>query len=215
MDQHNNQLCDISALGGLTNLNYLRLYNNEICDISPISGLTNLAYLRLDSNPLNADAYCNYLPLIEANNPDIELIYDANPYPPEACGVANYTCSGFDPPMDNGPVTVKKNRALPLKAELLDENGTPMTDADIVALPVLQVIYNPTAGGDPIDATDAALPAGEGTEGNQCEFADGKWRFNLKTKNYTAEGTYTITMLSGDNNEYSIDPTCEAIFIIE
>ena len=57
--------------------------------------------------------------------------------------------------------------------------------------------------------------AGAGTEGNQFEFLDSKWQFNLKTKNYTAEGTYTTTMESGDTSEYVIaDPTCTGMFVI-
>jgi len=127
-----------------------------------------------------------------------------------------YHCSGFESPMDQGPVTVKKNRALPLKAQLLDENGSLTTDADIVALPVIQVLYNSGTGGEPIDVTDDALSAGEGTEGNQFVFTDeGKWQYNLKTKNYTAEGTYNITISTGDDSEYVINPTCEASFIIK
>jgi hypothetical protein len=36
----------------------------------------NLTSLVLRYNPLNADAYCMYLPLIEENNPGIDLYYD-------------------------------------------------------------------------------------------------------------------------------------------
>ena len=62
--------------------------------------------------------------------------------------------------------------------------------------------------------TDQALSAGAGTEGNQFEFLDSKRQFNLKTKNYTAAGTYTITMVSGDDTEYLVDPTCTGSFVI-
>lgn len=126
------------------------------------------------------------------------------------------TCIGFEPPMDNGPVTVKKNRALPLKAVLNDASGLPITNTDIVAPPVIQVLFDSgISGEDPVDVTDDALPAGQGTEGNQFEFSSGKWHFNLKTKNYTALGTYTTSMVSGDSAEYVIDPTCVGIFVIE
>ena len=62
---------------------------------------------------------------------------------------------------------------------------------------------------------DQAASAGQGTEGNQSEYSDGRWRFNLQTKNYTAQGTCTITMVSGDEDQYTIDPVCVAAFVIE
>jgi hypothetical protein len=124
------------------------------------------------------------------------------------------TCTGFEPPMDKGAVKVKKNRVLPLKAELLDGDGYLVTDSDITAPPVIQVIFQPTVG-DAEDVTNEALSAGQGTDGNQFEFSDGKWQFNLKTKNYSGAGTYTITMVSGDECEYVIDTTCTASFMIE
>jgi hypothetical protein len=39
--------------------------------------------------------------------------------------------------------------------------------------------------------------------------------FNLKTKNYSAAGTYTTTMESGDTDEYLVDPTCTGSFVID
>lgn len=123
-------------------------------------------------------------------------------------------CSGFQSPLDAGPVTVQKHRALPLKAEIIDVNGLPLSDFDIQALPVLQVLFDPAGGGDAIDVTDDALPAGEGTDGNQFAFSDGLWRFNLKTRSYSAPGTYTITMLSGDESEYFVEG-CSAQFVID
>ena len=46
-------------------------------------------------------------------------------------------------------------------------------------------------------------------------FTGSGWQFNLKTRNYEAPGTYTITMVSGDGAEYRVEPTCEAQFVIE
>ena len=115
--------------------------------------------------------------------------------------------------MDAGPVKVKKNRVLPLKAQLFDDVGNLITDLDIVAAPVIQVLFD-SGVGEAIDVTEDALPAGQGTEGNQFEFGVDKWQFNLKTKNYTAVGTYTITIVSGDSTEYTIE-TCTAQFVIK
>ena len=124
---------------------------------------------------------------------------------------------GFQSPMDKGPVTVKKNRVLPLKAEFLDENGIPVTDLDVTAPPVLQVIYdsgNPAT--DPIDVTKDALSAGHGTDGNQFEYdsSSGRWKFNLMTKNYTAIGTYIISMVAGSECEYIIESVPTATFVL-
>jgi hypothetical protein len=126
------------------------------------------------------------------------------------------TCIGFESPMDRIPVKVHKNRALPLKAQLVVDQGSIITDLNIIAPPVIQVLYESGSNGTPVDVTESALPVGEGTEGNQFVFTEeGKWQYNLKTKNYSASGTYSITMESGDNNEYLIDPTCSTSFMIE
>ena len=132
------------------------------------------------------------------------------------CGPAGpfYSCAVFEPPMAMGPVKVKKNRVLPHKAELLDENGIPITDMDIVSPPVIQVMYDSGTAGA-VDVTEDALAAGQGMDGNQFEFHDNKWHFNLKTRNYTGVGTYTVIMVSGDESEYVIEPTCVAEFVIE
>lgn len=124
------------------------------------------------------------------------------------------SCIGFEPPMDGGPVAVKKNRVLPFKATLADQNGQPITGTDLSSPPVIQVIFD--SGIAPAeDVTDQALSAGQGTEGNQFEYGTDKWQFNLETKNYTATGTYTTSMESGDTFEYIIDPSCVGIFVIE
>ncbi len=125
------------------------------------------------------------------------------------------TCEGFEPPLAGGPVRVKKNRVLPHKARLSGHDGMEVTDLELETSPVIQVMHDSGAG-SASDVTDDALPAGQGTEGNQFYFDfSGKWQFNLKTKNYTAPGTYHVTMVSGDLTEYDISPVCEATFVIE
>ncbi len=70
-------------------------------------------------------------------------------------------------------------------------------------------------GGLPDPASEDLLSAGQGDSGNQFLFSGASWDFNLQTKNFSGEGTYTITAVSGDPTEYVIDPTCTATFIIE
>ena len=136
---------------------------------------------------------------------------------------ASWTCirrtiggAGFAPPLDQVAVTVRQNRVLPLKAKLVEE-GLPITDTDIVAPPVIEVVFSPsTPPSDPVDVTDDALIAGLGTEGNQFVFTgESKWQFNLKTKNYAAPGTYSVRMRSGDPAEYRIDPEPTVIFVVK
>jgi hypothetical protein len=43
--------------------------------------MMNLKYVDLSYNPLNAEAYATYLPLIEANNPGVYVRYDRVPEP--------------------------------------------------------------------------------------------------------------------------------------
>jgi hypothetical protein len=125
-----------------------------------------------------------------------------------------HACIGFEPPLADGPVTVRGNRALPLKAELLDQDGFALTDADLSTSPVVQVSYHSGIGATPEDVSDQALWAGQGTSGNGFVFSGDRWRFNLKVGNYTAPGTYVISMISGDGAAYLVDPTCEAQFVV-
>ena len=92
-----------------------------------------------------------------------------------------------------------------------------VTDMDLTAPPVVQVLFDSGLGGDPVDVTDDVLPAGQSSEGNIFSFdlEDSEWHYNLKTKNYDAPGTYAITVVSGDESEFRVDPTCTAIFVVE
>ena len=55
---------------------------------------------------------------------------------------------------------------------------------------------------------------GEADDGDEFVFRLGKWRFRLKVRLVIAPGTYTVTMASGNEAEYRIDPTCEGQFVI-
>ncbi len=128
-------------------------------------------------------------------------------------GGTEYACSGFQSPMDDGPVKVKKNRNLPFKALLLD--GIDYVDDSWFALPpVIQVSYD-DEGGTANDVSPDEFATGPGTDGNQFEFNGDHWKFNLKSKAYTSPGTYTVTMVSGDSSEYVIAPTCTAEFVVQ
>ncbi len=124
-------------------------------------------------------------------------------------------CSGFQAPMDNGPVKVKKNRVLPLKAELFNKDGVEVTGTDLPVFPVIQVVYRSSTDADAQDVSQYALPVGAATPGNQFQYVDEQWQYNLQTKNYTARGTYEIAIISGDESHYRITTPCMASFVIE
>ncbi len=82
LDMHHNRISDLSPLSGLTNLRFLQFFNNQIRDLSPLLGLTNLTFLELRENPLNEQAYCSHLQMIDDNNPRVFLMYSPNRRPP-------------------------------------------------------------------------------------------------------------------------------------
>ncbi|GAH23316.1 unnamed protein product, partial [marine sediment metagenome] len=45
--------------------------------------------------------------------------------------------------------------------------------------------------------------------------ADQRWHYNLKTRDYSASGTYTVLVDTGDASEYLVDPTCVGEFVIK
>jgi hypothetical protein len=114
--------------------------------------------------------------------------------------------------MSAGRVKVKKNRALPVKAQLFDSDGSLVTDA-MISPPVIQVVFTASSSTESIDVTEDALAAGMGTDGNEFEFNIDKWQFNLKTNPYRAAGNYTISLVPGSG--YVVSPTCEASFVVE
>ncbi|NLF29765.1 MAG: leucine-rich repeat domain-containing protein [Planctomycetes bacterium] len=71
-----NRVVDLGPVAGLERLWWLHLADNSLQDIAALAALTGLQRLDLRGNPLNAEAYDTWLPLIEANNPGIELQYD-------------------------------------------------------------------------------------------------------------------------------------------
>jgi hypothetical protein len=120
------------------------------------------------------------------------------------------SCIGFEPPMDKPVGVKKKNRVLPLKMVLVDENGMEVTG--LISPPVVEVDYS---SGDPTEPEgEDFLSAGRGDDGNQFDCFGGDCQFNLQTKNFSGSGTYEITVESGDPTEYIIGPTCTAVFVI-
>jgi len=126
-----------------------------------------------------------------------------------------YACEGFHPPADSSPLKVKgKGRTIPLKANLTAD-GIPIGSDDPIAWPRLRVLYLDT-GGDPMEVTGLALADGHGTADHRFVSADGlKWQYNLDTVNFVNPGKYRVELLSGNDGEYVIEPTCVVEYSIE
>ncbi len=77
---------------------------------------------------------------------------------------------------------------------------------------IVEVDFN--GGGPSAPPDDVFLSAGQGDDGNQFNYSGSKWQFNLQTKNFSGEGTYTITAVSGDSLAYVIVPAPTAQFTI-
>jgi hypothetical protein len=116
----------------------------------------------------------------------------------------------------DNPVRAKKNKVFPLKLLLVDNDGFLIIGADLSAPPVVEVLFFDESASEYDDLSDEVLSSGKGSEGNQFELNDeGYWQFNLKSRNYSAEGSYMVTAISGDADEYIIDPSCVASFEID
>lgn len=117
-------------------------------------------------------------------------------------------CHGFMPPFDKA-LSLKRNvkRAIPVDIELTDGDAFIITDLDIDAPPVVNVLFAGELSTEvPPDANDL-LPLGSANDDNQFRFdpESGKWIYNLGTKQFGAAGSYTVTVASGDTAEYTID----------
>jgi hypothetical protein len=128
-----------------------------------------------------------------------------------------YSCQGFQTPFDT-PISIKSatQRAIPLKAQIFDASGNLVTPTVLgpAPAPVVNVTYTATSGTG-VNVTDELDPLGQSSSGNVFNFdtTSNTWRFNLATSPFTASGTYTVTLQSGDVNQYSVSPQCSGTFV--
>ncbi len=140
---------------------------------------------------------------------------DSAIYLAEFSFVPQLACDGFRRPYDGpDPVELNKRRVMTLKAKLFDEDGAAVRRRDVDARPVVQVLFEPAGGGEAVDVTHLALPDPRYRVGDKFRFVGGQWRYYLRTKRYKEPGLYTVTMQSGDGEEYEVSPTCQTQFVI-
>jgi len=130
--------------------------------------------------------------------------------------VAQISCvsGGFKPPFDvQLMLKAKVKRAIPMKMMLTDGTNV-ITDLDVSAPPVVNVLFSPTPPDGGGDVTAQLLPLGQANEDNIFRYDDitQTWIYNLGTKPFVASGTYEVFAVAGDGS-YEIDDSCTGTFI--
>lgn len=126
-------------------------------------------------------------------------------------------CEGFESPVDhaiersrNAEHLMQLSRSLPRKvftARLVDADGFDMTGDDLVSPPVVRVSHMMPRGGEEADVTTQVVMGGED---HFSARPDGSWSIELDQHLMRGPGGYRVSMESGDDLEYTIEPTCES-----
>ena len=114
-------------------------------------------------------------------------------------------------------INKKAKGAIPVKFQLIDADGYLVTNQDITAPPVINVIFNGVVYGDGTNDEEVLEPVGKSNEDNVAAYnsENGFWEYRVATKQFSASGTYSVIVRSGDMNEYTIGTTggqCNQIF---
>jgi hypothetical protein len=149
------------------------------------------------------------------------LSFESLGAPPAEEGPPVLSCVGFSSPLDDllaDPQYAEYAKFLArwlnrspvklLRARLLDEEDLEVGDADLIAAPVAQVLFTPAGSEETLDVT-ADMTWKDSFTFNPKGF----WRLNLRRYQMHIPGTYLVTMESGDESEYLIDPTCSESII--
>ncbi len=124
-------------------------------------------------------------------------------------------CVGYDTPFDNALfIKNKAKMVIPIKIALYDEDGFLITDQDVTAPPVINVKYSSASQGDGVENIEIKEFTGKSSEGNAFTFNPDtdQWEYQLGTKQFSEPGTYTVSVISGDGLEYTIDDECIQTF---
>lgn len=131
--------------------------------------------------------------------------------------VATYSCAGYMPPFDTAiALNSKTQKVIPIKAQIFDSAHNIVTSSNILGnAPIVNVSYLPTNNLNQIDVTSELLSPGSASSGNVFQYdpVNQTWSFNLSSKPYSAAGTYTVSMLSGDVTKYDFNASCQQAFV--
>jgi hypothetical protein len=117
-----------------------------------------------------------------------------------------YSCDGFAAPLNRGSMEVERGRVLPLKGKLSRADGTAVVQGSVRTAPVVHIALS---GED----KSGVLEAHDYGKGRSFVFdPEAHWKFDLGTSTLTGDGTWVVTLMSGDPKEYVVDPACRLEF---
>ena len=122
-----------------------------------------------------------------------------------------YRCQGFDEPMNRSPQQIGRGRVLPLRAKLVLPDGTFGDDDALTAAPMIVLKYQPESGPE-VDKSDGVEVRDYGKGKSFVFDKEAHWKFDLGTGNLPDDGKYTVSLRSGNDKEYKVDPTCSLVF---
>jgi hypothetical protein len=122
-----------------------------------------------------------------------------------------YACQGFDEPMNRPNIQIGRGRVLPLRAKLVKPDGTFADETTVKSTPTLSLKYKPESGPE-VDKTSGMEVRDYGKGNHFVWDQEAHWKFDLGTGNLPDDGAYTVTVLSGDEKEYKVDPSCKLTF---
>lgn len=107
---------------------------------------------------------------------------------------------------------IQRGRTLPLKAQLLDAAGKPVTSEKLDAAPQIRLLR--VDGGAEVDQSEQAAAGDFGSAG-KFVFRESNWKFDLDTADFPEPGTYRAELVSGDESRYGVDPRCGVTFVLK
>ena len=124
-----------------------------------------------------------------------------------------YRCQGFDEPMHRDNIRISRGRVLPLRAKLALPDGTFGDASTLKNAPKISLKYAPESGPE-VDKS-GGLEVRDYGKGNSFVFdQEAHWKFDLGTGNLPDDGRYKVSLISGDESEYRVDPGCALVFLL-
>jgi hypothetical protein len=123
-----------------------------------------------------------------------------------------YRCQGFDEPLHDG-MNVPRGRVLPLRAKLVLPDGSFGDRNTIQTPPAVSFKFQPESGAE-VDKT-GTIEVRDYGKGNRFVWDDeAHWKFDLGTKSLENPGKYQVRLVSGNDAEYKVDPSCSLTFTL-